>query len=156
MTGRPIRKRIRLDHAAYAIPGSVWHVSTNTVNRIPAFRDAEMAAIVVESISFQCAKGNADLLLYCVMSDHVHLVVSIGEQDLITILQRFKSYTGHVWMKRTGRKPLWQESFHDHGVRRTENMDELIKYVIENPQEAGLVSDWQDYPWIGGSLLEDR
>ena len=115
-----------------------------------------MAAIVVESISFQCAKGNADLLLYCVMPDHVHLVVSIGKQDLITILQRFKSYTGHIWTKRTGRKPLWQGSFHDHGVRRTENMDELIKYVVENPLHAGLVSDWQDYPWIGGSLLEDR
>jgi hypothetical protein len=35
-------------------------------------------------------------------------------------------------------------------------MDELIKYVVENPLNAGLVSDWQAYPWIGGSLLDDR
>jgi putative transposase len=141
---------------SYAIPGTVWHVSTNTANRLPAFHDAEMAAIAVESIQFQCRKMNADLLLYCVMPDHVHLVVAIGEGDLISILQAFKSYTGHQWTKRTGRKPLWQESFHDHGVRRTENMDELIKYVVENPQEAQLVSDWRTYPWIGGSLFEDR
>jgi REP element-mobilizing transposase RayT len=155
MTDRPRRKRIRLDHASYAVPGTTWHVSTNTENRFPAFRDPEMAATVVESIEFQCRKTKSDLLLYCVMPDHVHLVISIGESDLISILQAFKSYTSHQWTKRTGRKPLWQESFHDHGVRRTENMDELVKYVVENPQEAEIVSDWQDYPWIGGSLFED-
>jgi hypothetical protein len=40
--------------------------------------------------------------------------------------------------------------------KRTENMDELVKYVVENPYRAGLVSDWQNYPWIGGSLLDDH
>jgi REP element-mobilizing transposase RayT len=155
MNTRPQRKRIRLDLATYGASGTVWHVSTSTANRIPAFLDPDMAAIVIESLEFQCAKAKADLLLYCVMPDHVHLVVTIGERDLISILHDFKSYTGHVWKRRTGKTPLWQESFHDHGVRRSEKMDELVKYVVENPQRAGLVNDWTRYPWIGGTLIDE-
>jgi putative transposase len=152
----PTRKRIRLDAESYAVPGTVWHVSTNTLDRIPAFRDQDMAAIVAESFRFQCTKANANLLLYCVMPDHVHVVVAIGQSNLISIMKNFKSYTGHIWKHRTGNKQLWQESFYDHGVRQSEKMDDLVKYVIENPQVEGLVADWRDYPWIGGTLIEEE
>jgi hypothetical protein len=35
-------------------------------------------------------------------------------------------------------------------------MDEVISYVISNPVEAGLVDEWQEWPWTGGQLVEDR
>jgi putative transposase len=148
------RKRLRLDLSAYDVSGTVWHINTPTLNRQPSFRNPAMAEAVVKSLSFHCTKGGADLLLYCVMPDHVHAVIVIGSTDLISIMHGFKSYTTTLWRQRSGQKRLWQESFHDHGVRRSENVDELVKYITENPQRAGLVSDWQDYPWIGGSLFE--
>lgn len=80
------------------------------------------------------------------MPDHLHAVVAIDHSDLIAIMRDVKSWTIHNWTRRTGQKRLWQESFHDHGVRRSEKMDELVKYVTENPQRAGLVSDWTEYP----------
>ncbi len=147
-------KRLRLDLDSYAVPGTVWHVSSPTLNRRPVFQDQEMAAVVVDALYFQCAKAEATLFLYCVMPDHLHLVVGIQEVDLISIIRDVKSWTTHVWKQRTGQQRLWQESFHDHGVRRTENMDELIKYVTENPQRAGLVANWPDLQWLGGTLLE--
>ena len=112
--------------------------------------------MIVESIHFHCARGGADLLLYCVMPDHFHVVVTVGEVDLITILHDFKSWTTTVWRRRTGQKKLWQESFYDRGVRKAESMDDLIAYVIENPVKEGLVADWCEYPWLGGTLLLDE
>ncbi len=156
---RPLRprKRIRLDLATYGVPGLVWHLTVGTRGRQPVLVDPWMAETIVESITFQCAKAKADLLIYCVMPEHVHVVISIGEEgDLISILHDFKSFTTNRWRKRTGQDNLWQESFYDHGVRRSERMDDLIAYVIKNPVDAGLVPDWQDYPWIGGSLIDDR
>ena len=100
-------------------------------------------------------KSQATLLLYCVMPDHLHAVVAIDNTDLIAIMRDVKSWTTHIWKQQTGQRRLWQESFHDHGVRRTENMSELVKYVTENPQRAGLISNWQDYPWVGAILLEE-
>ena len=61
------------------------------------------------------------------MPDHVHMAVATTDRDLISILHDFKSYTGHVWKRRTGQKHLWQGSFYDHGMRQTERMDALVK-----------------------------
>jgi REP element-mobilizing transposase RayT len=150
----PGRKRIRLAPETYAAPGSVWHATATTLHRRPVFADPAMAEILVDALQFQCRKTCADLSLYCVMPDHFHAVITINDGDLIAIMRDVKSWTTHLWTKRTGEQHLWQQSFYDHGVRRTEKMDELIRYVVENPQEAGLVTDWQDYPWLGGLLLE--
>ena len=50
---------------------------------------------------------------------------------------------------------FWQDRFHDRSIRQPERLDKLIAYVIENPLKAMLGAEWRDYPWIGGSLLED-
>jgi putative transposase len=150
----PERKRIRLARETYALPGSVWHATSTTLNRRPVFADPAMADLLVDALQFQCRKARADLLLYCVMPDHVHAVVTINDGDLIAIMRDVKSWTTHLWTQRTGEPHLWQQSFYDHGVRRSEHMDELITYVVENPQRAGFVADWHDYPWLGGTLLE--
>jgi putative transposase len=113
-----------------------------------------MAAAVVDALKFQCSKAAADLLLYCIMPDHVHALIAIHDGDLVSIMRNVNSWTTRIWTQRSGDKHLWQGSFHDHGVRRTENTDELVKYVLENPQVAGLVEDWRDYRWIGGSLID--
>jgi REP element-mobilizing transposase RayT len=114
-----------------------------------------MAEAVVDALQFQFAKASANLLVYCVMPDHMHAVIAIEETDLIAIMRDVKSWTTRIWTKRTGERRLWQESFHDHGVRRSENTEELVKYVTENPQRAGLVAHWQEYPWLGGTLLAE-
>jgi REP element-mobilizing transposase RayT len=148
--------RLRLDLESYAVAGTTWHVSTPTLNRRPIFQDKAIAGPVVESLQFQCNRCDAGLLVYCLMPDHLHAVITIGSVDLITLLHGFKSYTTTLWRRQSGEKRLWQESFHDHGVRRAELMDELVRYVTENPQRAGLAVDWQGYPWVGGLLLEER
>jgi putative transposase len=152
----PGRKRLRLDLNSYAVSGSVWHVSAPTLHRRAVFLDADFAEDVVRSLEFQCSRTGTDLLVYCLMPDHLHAAVTIGGTDLITVLHGFKSYTTTLWRKRSGQPKLWQESFHDHGVRQAERMDELVRYVIENPQRAGLIDDWRDYPRIGGSLFGDE
>jgi predicted NAD/FAD-dependent oxidoreductase len=50
---------------------------------------------------------------------------------------------------------LWQPSFYDHGVRSTEKIDDLVIYILNNPVRKGIVDNWEDYTWIGGSLMEE-
>jgi hypothetical protein len=33
-------------------------------------------------------------------------------------------------------------------LRSSESLDAKIAYILENPVRAGLVSEWQQYPWI--------
>lgn len=42
--------------------------------------------------------------------------------------------------------PLWQKGFHDHAVRKEEDLPALARYVVANPVRAGLVQRVGQYP----------
>ena len=41
---------------------------------------------------------------------------------------------------------LWQEGFHDHALRKEEDLVKLARYIVANPLRAGIVSKIADYP----------
>ncbi|MNE68641.1 hypothetical protein D3C80_1643130 [compost metagenome] len=47
--------------------------------------------------------------------------------------------------KSSGR--LWQKGFHDHALRREEDVKAVARYVVANPLRAGLVEKLADYPF---------
>jgi putative transposase len=152
---RPKRKRIRLDRERYATVGSVWHVTFDTAGRRPVLANYVVAELVVDTLEDRCRKAGANLLLYCVMPDHVHVLVVIEHDDLISIVRAVKSILGRWWKSQGNQQDLWQRSFYDRGIRTERDSDEVIGYILKNPVDEGLVADWSDYSLIGGSLLED-
>ncbi|MFO1311380.1 MAG: hypothetical protein U1F41_04875 [Burkholderiales bacterium] len=42
---------------------------------------------------------------------------------------------------------LWQRGFHDHALRREEDIVDVARYVVANPLRAGLVGRIGDYPF---------
>lgn len=151
----PYRKRSRLDSDHYSELGSIWFSTTNTRKRMPVFHRAEMAHLAVETLLDQSTKRGLTLLHYCVMPDHIHILAQVNEGNLIAFVGAFKSIVAIEWNARGNDGKLWQRSFHDSGVRRPEDMAELIAYILANPVEEKLAAAWQEYRWISGSLLED-
>ena len=49
--------------------------------------------------------------------------------------------------------PLWQAEIFDHVIRSEESLDEKWQYVCRNPERAGLVGRWEEWPHQG-SLTE--
>jgi putative transposase len=49
--------------------------------------------------------------------------------------------------------PHWQNDFFDHVLRSQELYEEKWHYVRENPVRAGLVKQWQDWPF-GGEIFD--
>jgi hypothetical protein len=42
---------------------------------------------------------------------------------------------------------LWQDGFHDHGIRREEDLRKVARYIVGNPLRAGLVDNILNYPY---------
>jgi REP element-mobilizing transposase RayT len=42
---------------------------------------------------------------------------------------------------------LWQDGFHDRGIRGDRHLARAIDYVHRNPVRAGLVPHAEDWPW---------
>jgi len=65
---------------------------------------------------------------------------------LVRTLQRLKSYTATQANKLLGLTgAFWQSETYDHVVRPGE-LERIVSYVLENPVNAGLVEDWQQWP----------
>jgi REP element-mobilizing transposase RayT len=152
---RPWRKRIRLPAPAYLEAGRVWHVTIGTASRGAVFADHVLARAVVGAIVERCAARGAGLPVYCLMPDHLHLLVQVGDTGLVEVVGDVKSRTTRVWWAHGGAGVVWQRSFYDRGIRTMTEFDETVRYIVENPVRAGLVEDWRAYPFVGGALVEE-
>lgn len=101
------------------------------------------------------------LLSYCIMPNHVHLVVDLSVQlenldvvdvnnenyvQLDRIMQLIKGGSSYEINKILGRKgTFWQKESYDHYVRNTKELGNIIRYVEMNPVKAKLVLDWEDF-----------
>ena len=113
------------------------------------FADAALARCVCEAVKFRCRKLGYRLYGYCLMPDHLHVLLSPGEsrEPIRVWLQRFKSFTAHEYARGGGMPPLWQRSAHDHICREDETAETVLAYIVRNPERAGLVEDWREWEW---------
>jgi putative transposase len=116
-------------------------------------KNESVADLVAESIYYRDGKVY-DLVAFCIMPNHVHLVFMSLEKaedvfySLAEILQSLKRYTArqsNLILERLG--AFWQDESYDHIVRDEAELDRIVRYVLNNPVKAGLVGDWTQWKW---------
>jgi REP element-mobilizing transposase RayT len=93
-------------------------------------------------------RHRAETLAYVVMPEHLHWLVQPREDTALERLMRTvkcaSSRRINIQLNRSGR--LWQPGYHDHALRREENLVATARYMIANPLRAGLVEHIGYYP----------
>ena len=142
----------RLDGYSY-VGASRYFLTFCVRNRRRVF----VAPLVVESLLWHVRQSAArcefSILAYCVMPDHVHLLVEgLGPAaDLRKFVSRAKQHSGAAFALSQG-GPLWQEGYHERVLRSSDDAIRIAKYVIENPVRAGLARCPQEYPYLGSEF----
>jgi putative transposase len=118
----------------------------------------EISQIVVDAINF----GNGSrytTVCYCIMPNHVHLVIDLNGYStepyvkrpsyalsrILESLKRHSARQSNIVLQRTGH--FWQKESYDHVVRDGNELNNIIRYIIENPVKAGLVSSYDQWLW---------
>lgn len=153
-TDAPGQKALRVGRASLA--NHVYHVTTPTHERLPAFLELAPGRILAASLNDRELLGDARTLAWVAMPDHLHWLVQLGgELSLDTLMLRFKSSTSRRINRLQGRQgSLWQRGYYDHLVRDDENLHEVAHYIVANPLRAGLVKRLGDYPLWDAVWLE--
>lgn len=146
-------KRIRLPHAAYRHPAALFHVVVRAFPGIAPFATAAIARPVWDQLLQDRDEGGVEVVAACLMPDHLHLLAQPREADLIRWIGAYKSKSTHAAWKAGHQGRLWQPSFWDRRLREGEGTAAL-RYVLQNPVEAGLVDEWQEWPWVATWWLE--
>ena len=116
-------------------------------------KNEQIADLVAKSIHYRDGKVY-DLVAFCIMPNHVHLVCTPLEKgegvfnSLTEILQSLKRHTARQSNLILGRSgAFWQDESYDHIVRDEAELERIIKYVLNNPVKAGLVDNWSMWKW---------
>ncbi|MFZ3259956.1 MAG: transposase [Thiobacillus sp.] len=141
--GRDLRK------GRHSQPNQIYLLTSVSHQRRPVFADFHLGRVVVNAMRHHDLAGNTETLAYVVMPDHFHWLLSLeGHFDLPRLMASLKGYTARRIKERIdlGGDPLWQEGYHDHALRREENVQAAARYIVANPLRAGLVERLGDYP----------
>ena len=96
----------------------------------------------------RAAEGRYDLFAWCVMPNHVHVVLA-PRVELRRITQGIKGFTArriNALFGATGRR-LWHDESYDHYARDDEELARIVAYVEANPVKAGLCGRPEEWRW---------
>jgi putative transposase len=93
------------------------------------------------------------VLAYCVMPDHIHLVVQgvTDRSELRRCVKLMKQRVEYVARREFQVLHLWQNGYYDHLLRSRHAVEDAIRYVLENPVRAGFARRIGDYPFCGSN-----
>ena len=146
------RKNIRLPPAVYRQPGRAYSVTIGTAPRSAVFDNRAFGRACVEELGLIRTRTSARIYAYCLMPDHVHLLIGVPEGFSLSELVRHWKSRCYLVRRRSGRREaFWQRGYYDHAVRADEDLRRAAEYILENPVRAGMVGRPEDYE-LGGSF----
>jgi putative transposase len=129
-------------------PGIPHHVTQRGNRREAVFFTEGDRAAYLACLAEHCRKQAVEVLSYCLMTNHVHLVLVPATADGLEKvfrplhthyaqrLNRQRGWSGHVWQGRFFSSPLDEVYFWA-----------AMRYVESNPVRAGLVRRAEEFRW---------
>jgi REP element-mobilizing transposase RayT len=130
------------------IAGGFHHVYARGNNRGRIFVDDIDYASYVRLLARTVTHRAWRLLAYCLMPNHVHLLVETPLPNLGAGMQRLHGEHAFLFNRRHGRSGhLFQGRFGSELVVDEAHLFTLVGYVAGNPAEAALCASAADWPW---------
>lgn len=125
-----------------------YHVIMRGNNKIPIFKTDKNKTILIEMLKQQEQDGKIELLAWCMMDNHVHIVLKAELSNMssafrsinIKYAMRYnqtESSIGHVFQDRFRSEPIESDTY----------LMQVIRYVHNNPVQAQIVEKPSDYKW---------
>ena len=125
-----------------------YFVTLCTAGKRPVFVPGFDYASVVKILSRLAGRFGIDVLTYCFMPDHLHLLLEGTENtDLKEFIRVFKQMTSYRYKNEYA--VLWQRSYYDRILRRDEDSVTVARYILNNPVRRELAETATDYPYSG-------
>jgi len=118
------------------------------INRQNIFLDEPDAVRLVETIKRYKAVCKFEVFAYCIMSNHIHILIRENEDSISNIIKRISgSYV--LWYNKKHRRcgHLFQERFRSEAVENEDYFLTALRYIHQNPVKAGIVADPINYKW---------
>lgn len=126
----------------------IYHIMLRGIDKRNIFLDDEDKRKFINSIIKAKKRGNFTLYAYCILNNHVHLLIKEESESIGESVKRIT--VGYIaWhndkYKRTGH--LFENRFKSEPVETDISFFRVLRYIHQNPLKAGIVKKLKDYHW---------
>lgn len=149
----------------------LYFVSFATVAWVDVFTRRIYKDIIIDSLHYCMEHKGLELYVWCIMTNHVHLIIGTHQHTLEAIMRDLKRHTSKqvlqaiqdnnqesrkewiIWIfKRAGQRnpnnsqfQFWQQGNHPIELSDRYRMQQKLDYIHYNPVEAGFVAQPEEY-----------
>ncbi|HCI03572.1 TPA: hypothetical protein DE059_01460 [Candidatus Peribacteria bacterium] len=146
-----------------------FHVITNTKDGIPWCTRDGIPQILIDNLVMTRNIQEARLFKFCIMPDHMHILLCPGELGLSKFMQSFKCQSTrdiNIFINDRSRDPrlnnsrssdprvaattgglYWQKGYYDEHIKSSTQRARTTRYIQNNPVNHKLVDDASKWPW---------
>ncbi len=129
-------------------PGAFYHVTSRVNVQKDVFKSRKDREKFLKYLASATERYGAEIHVYCLMSNHYHLLLETPACNLSQIMQHINgAYTTYFNVKRKRSGHLFQGRFKAILVEADEYATELSRYIHLNPVRARIAGNPEDYPW---------
>lgn len=149
----------------------LYFISFATIHWIDVFTRRRYKDILTDSLLYCIENKGMQLYAWCIMSNHVHLIIGTKLIPMQDILRDLKRHTSKELLKAIAQNPqesrkewilwfckqegkrnpnnkdfqFWQQNNHPIPLYNNGIMEQKLNYIHQNPVEAGWVDQAEDY-----------
>ena len=140
----PGRGHEALRRGRWSSPGAEYFLTLCTHDRRLSLTAPALASSILAGAHQLTVEGSWHLRTATVMPDHLHLLVTLGEQtDLSATIRLFK---GRLTPAFRAAGLRWQRACFDHRLRPEEDRLPVFRYIFLNPYRAQLIPIGETWP----------
>lgn len=133
-----------LRRGRWSSSGAEYFLTLCTHDRRPGLTEPSVFSAVFIHAHQLTAEGGWNLRTATVMSDHLHLLFTLGDRaELSAVIRLFKGRLAPV-LRASGLR--WQRACFDHRLRPDEDRLPVFLYIFLNAYRAGLVAPDEIWP----------
>jgi putative transposase len=126
----------------------IYHVMLRAINRQNLFEDNDDRQRFIDTIGYYKTISGYCLYGFCLMDNHVHLLVRETSESISMGIKRISSSFVHWYNQKYNRcGHLFQERYKSEVVENEGYFLTVLRYIHQNPIKAGITKEMAQYPW---------
>ena len=126
----------------------IYHIIQRGNERKNLFNGDDDKTRFLDTLQKMKKKYNFKIYAYCLMDNHVHLIIDDNGNDISKIIKSINisyAYYFNKIYRRCGH--LFQDRFKSELIDNNSYLLEVSRYIHNNPVKAGMVKEPSDYKW---------
>ena len=132
------------------------HIMLRGIGHMDLFTDESDYQFFLSTLARLMDKTEITIYSYCLMSNHVHLLLKASPKDIpvffqsleISYARHFNDIYGHIGH-------VFQNRYKSEAIKDNAHFLNALRYILQNPEKAGICA-WDAYPWSSAGCYRSQ